>query len=203
MATERTEVKDGIDLDLLTRVMSDFKQLPPDERQILLQLVATNFKISTPNTRQSVSVHEALTEESGQIISPGRFSEDRSMSPKDFIMEKQPRTDVEKVACLAYYLTHYKNTPHFRTLDISKMNTDAAQPKFSNAAMAVDNATKSGYLVPATKGNKQLSARGEQFVQALPDRDAAKEVMSNTRIRRRTRKQLPKKATKIVSRRNA
>jgi hypothetical protein len=202
MTTEITEVKDGIDLDVLTRVMSDFKQLPPDERQILLQLVATNFKISVPNTRQSVSVHEALTEESGQISSPGRFSEDRSMSPKDFIMEKQPRTDVEKVACLAYYLTHYKNTPHFRTLDISKMNTDAAQPKFSNAAMAVDNATKSGYLVPATKGNKQLSARGEQFVQALPDRDAAKEVMSNTRIRRRTRKQLPKKAPKVASRRN-
>lgn len=124
------------------------------------------------------------------------------MSPKDFIMEKQPRTDVERVASLAYYLTHYKNTPHFRTLDISKMNTEAAQPKFSNAAMAVDNATKTGYLVPATKGNKQLSARGEQFVQALPDRDAAKEVMSNTRQRRRTRKQVPKKPPKVASRRN-
>ncbi len=203
MATETSEVIDGIDLDLLTRVMSDFKQLLPDERQTLLQLVATNFKIGIPNTKRLATVHETASDESGEIISsPGRFSEDRSISPKDFIMEKQPRTDVEKVACLAYYLTHYKNTPHFRTLDISKMNTDAAQPKFSNAAMAVDNATKSGYLVPATKGNKQLSARGEQFVQALPDRDAAKEVMSNTRIRRRTRKQLPKKTPKVASRRN-
>ena len=202
MATETTEVKDGIDLDVLTRVMTYFKQLPPDERQILLQLIATNFKIGIPNTNQSVSAQETATEDPSEISRPGRFSEDRSMSPKDFIMEKQPRTDVERVASLAYYLTHYKNTPHFRTLDISKMNTDAAQPKFSNAAMAVDNATKTGYLVPATKGNKQLSARGEQFVQALPDRDAAKEVMSNTRHRRRTRKQMPKKPPKVVSRRN-
>lgn len=202
MPTEKIEVKDGIDIDVLTRVMSDFKQLLPDERQILLQLIATNFKIGVPNTTKLASVHEAVTEESGETTSPGRFSEDRSISPKDFIMEKQPRTDVERVACLAYYLTHYRNTPHFRTLDISKMNTDAAQPKFSNAAKAVDNATQSGYLVPATKGTKQLSAPGEQFVQALPDRDAAKEVMTKTKQRRRTRKQIPKKRPKTAYRRN-
>ena len=35
------------------------------------------------------------------------------MSPKDFLMEKAPNTDVERIACLAYYLTHYRSTPHF------------------------------------------------------------------------------------------
>jgi len=116
------------------------------------------------------------------------FSEDRSISPKQFMFEKQPRTDVEKVACLAYYLTHYLGTPHFKTLDISKLNTDAAQVKFSNPAVAVDNATKQNYLVPASKGSKQLSALGEQFVLALPDRDRAKQVMANARPRRRAKK---------------
>jgi len=99
------------------------------------------------------------------------FSEDRSIKPKQFMFQKQPRTDVEKVACLAYYLTHYRDTPYFKTLDISKLNTEAAQVKFSNAAVAVENATRLRYLVPATKGNKQLSSLGEQFVLALPDRD--------------------------------
>jgi len=198
MATETTGVKDGIDLEVLTRVMSDFKQLLPDERQILLQLIATNFKIGTPTVRTPTGLQRVLTDETAEVGSPGSFSEDRSISPKEFMTEKQPRTDVERVACIAYYLTHYKGTPHFKTLDISKMNTEAAQPKFSNAANAVDNATKLGYLVPATKGNKQLSARGEQFVQALPDRDAAKDVMSKTRQRKRTRKKTPK----VASRRN-
>jgi len=65
-------------------------------------------------------------------------------------MEKQPRTDVERVACLAYYLTHYRNTPYFKTLDLGKLNTEAAQPKFSNAAYASNNALKMGYLVDCT-----------------------------------------------------
>ncbi|HXM22491.1 MAG TPA: hypothetical protein VN948_14640 [Terriglobales bacterium] len=104
------------------------------------------------------------------------------------MLEKQPRTDVEKVACLAYYLTHYRETPFFKTLDISKLNTEAAQTKFANPTVAVDNAGKQNYLVPASKGNKQLSALGEQFVQALPDRDKARAIMANARPRRKSRK---------------
>ena len=46
--------------------------------------------------------------------------------------------------------------PHFRTVDISKLNTEAAQIKFANAAYTVTNATNAGFLVPAGKGNKQL-----------------------------------------------
>ncbi len=101
------------------------------------------------------------------------------------MFQKQPKTDVERATCLAYYLTHYRDTPYFKTLDISKLNTEAAQVKFSNAAVAVDNATKSRYLVAATKGNKQLSSLGEQFVLALPDRDKVKEVMNHIRPKRR------------------
>ncbi len=102
--------------------------------------------------------------------------------------EKQPKTDVERVACLAYYLAHFRRTPYFKTLDISKLNTEAAQIKFSNPTVAVDNATKLGYLVPASKGNKQVSHIGEQFVQALPDRDKAKATMVQSRPRRRKRR---------------
>ena len=75
-------------------------------------------------------------------------------------------------------------------MDLSILNTEGAQSKFSNAAYAVENATKLGYLVPGTKGHKQLSAIGEKFVLALPDRDAAKEVMSNARRKRKPRKSL-------------
>ena len=113
------------------------------------------------------------------------FSTDTAMSPKEFMYEKQPRTDVERVACLAYYLTQYRATPNFKTLDLSKLNTDAAQPKFSNAANSVNNAVKLRYLVPANKGYRQLSAAGEQFVRALPDRVAAKAAMEAARPRRR------------------
>jgi hypothetical protein len=176
-----TDEKRRRELEILKRILGDLQELDPEGRLRVLQTASTYYQLSpTLQPRPPVSGSD-----DGR---PGPFSEDRSISPKDFIMQKQPQTDVETVACLAYYLTHYRDTPHFKTLDISKLNTDAAQPKFSNAPVAVDNAMKTGYLVPATKGNKQLSGPGELFVLKLPDRDAARVAMATTRLRRKSKK---------------
>ena len=182
---------EAAEVELLTRMLADLRKLSPASREKLLQMVLTFFGMPLRQGFRVTQPTEALPSQ----LSPGsiaeaasRFSEDRSITPKQFIAEKQPRTDVEKVACLAYYLTHYRETPHFRTLDISKLNTEAAQIKFSNPAFAVENAAKMNYLVPASKGAKQLSYFGEQFVQALPDRERAKAVMAHARPRRKTRK---------------
>jgi hypothetical protein len=115
-----------------------------------------------------------------------QFTEEaEAPTSKAFMLNKSPKTDVERVACLAYYLAHYRDTPHIKTRDISALNTESAHRKFSNPAQAVDNATKLGYLVPSVKGSKQLSATGEQFVEALPDREAAKDVLTHG-LQRRT-----------------
>ena len=108
-------------------------------------------------------------------------------SPKDFLFQKQPTTDIERIACLAYYLTHYRNTPHFKAVDISKLNTEAAQRKFANASSSVNNATQAGYLAPVSGGSKQLAAEGERFVDALPDRASAKAAFGNRKARRQRR----------------
>jgi hypothetical protein len=174
------------EVELLTSIVSQLSKVDAEIRERIIQSVAAFFA-TTLRGAGSAARHQsgsvALT-----LPPAATFSEDRSISPKQFMLEKQPRTDVEKVACLAYYLTHYRNTAHFKTLDISKLNTEAAQVKFSNAAVAVDNAVKTNYLVPATKGNKQVSALGEQFVQALPDREKAKAIMASARPRRKARR---------------
>jgi hypothetical protein len=119
------------------------------------------------------------------------FSTDSDMSPKEFILTKQPRSDVERIAALAYYLAHYRDIQQFKTLDLSKLNTEAAQPKFSNAASSANNAVKQGYLIPTTRGQRQLSAAGERFVSALPDREAARAAMSAAKPRRRQKRSRP------------
>lgn len=119
------------------------------------------------------------------------FSEHTELSPKAFLLEKSPQTKTERVACLAYYLTHYRETPHFKTFDISKLNTEAAQPKFSNAAYFLNEALKAGLLVPGPRASKQISAIGEQFVQALPDRAAAQSVLTVKKERRPKRTTTP------------
>ena len=100
---------------------------------------------------------------------------------------------MERVACLAYYLAHYRDQLHFKTADIRALNTEAAQRKFSNTAAAVGNAMNYGYLAPAIKGMKQLSAGGEMYVEALPDREAANSAMAHARPKRQVPKSVLRK----------
>ena len=104
------------------------------------------------------------------------------------MFHKRPGTQIERVACLAYYLTHHRDTPHFKTTDISKLNTEAAQTKLPNASYSVNDATRSGLLATAAKGMKQLSPMGEKYVEALPDHAAAKALASTLKGRRSRRK---------------
>jgi hypothetical protein len=155
------------ELDLLQQIIKILTPLTSDDQQRLLQTVCTFFKIpmTVGNVEAQSAISSQLVQDTLDQVRP--FSDHPEITPKQFILEKEPRTDIERVVCLAFYLTHYRGIPYFKTLDISKLNTEAAQVKFSNTTYAVQNATNKGYLVPATKGNKQISAFGEKFVQAL------------------------------------
>jgi len=169
--------------EILQTILSALRPLDSEDRKRILVTVATFYQLDASGLRTTPST-SASTQDSTTRIP---FSSGESTTPKEFLVEKRPGTDVERVACLAYYLTHYKNQPKFKTLDISKLNTDAAQPKFANTAVAVKNAIRLGYLAPASQGMRQLSAAGEQFVRALPDRAAARNIMASLRPRK-TRK---------------
>lgn len=105
--------------------------------------------------------------------------------PKAFMAAKQPKTDIERMACLAYFLTHHRNQPTFRTSDLRKMNIDAAGPRLSNPSVAARNAVNQGYLSLAGGGRKQLAVRGEAVVLALPNRASVKTALDQHPIRKR------------------
>lgn len=91
-----------------------------------------------------------------------------------------PKTDVLKITCLAYFLTHSRQQPHFKTHELTKLNTEGGGTPFSNASVAVENATKQNkYLASVGKGNKQITALGEDVVVAMPDDEAVKAVLAN------------------------
>src|SRR5205809_865068 len=92
--------------DILQRVIEALRDLDSDGRARILQTVAIFFDVGPVGGQQSTTTRsKGLPSE--EMPRPS-FSEDRSMSPKDFLLDKQARTDVERVACLAYYLTHYR-----------------------------------------------------------------------------------------------
>lgn len=178
--------------EALSDVIAILQELSDETRHKVLRTVSVFFDGTATVSGRSESSNSHSSHRSAQV-SP-TFSENRQMSPKAFLAEKNPKTDVERIACLAFYLTHFRETPYFKTADLTKLNTEAAQSRFSNAAVATGNASAYGYLAPATRGQRQLSAAGEMFVNALPDRDSAKQAMIN--MRRRKSKRSKKKTSK-------
>lgn len=172
-------------IEALTTILSVLRPLEVEEQKRTLLAVATFLGIPIGNTERMVYPSVSEVENQKKEVS---FSENRTISPKEFLRDKSPKTDIERITCLAYYLTHYRDTPYFKTVDLSTLNTEAAQPKLSNPTVAVDNATKNGYLVQAVRGSKQISAVGETLVSALPDREKAKASVANMKVKRRVKR---------------
>jgi hypothetical protein len=183
VTTGPTAVKTTDEADVLQRMIADLSSLPDDSRKRLIDTVCVFLGMSNPSRNDSVS-HAVAPQVMSPRSSGFQFSEEDAPSVKQFLHDKNPQTDVERVACLAYYLARYRATPHVKTKDVTELNRESAHRPFSNTAFAVDNATKTGYLVPSIKGSKQISAYGERFVEALPDREAAKEIMAAARAGR-------------------
>jgi hypothetical protein len=179
--------------EALTKILSALEPFDSSTRTRLIDSIRTFYGMDKTRATHSV-VFEPVQSTAGTHGSePMQFSKRASLSPKDFLHQKQPHTDVERVACLAYYLTHYRDQPQFKTVDLSALNTEAAQIKLSNPSYALQNAYNTGLLTNASKGFKQLSAIGERYVDALPDRDAAREAVRAGRRKRRVRKPIPPK----------
>ena len=189
---------EDISIEDLTAVLAICQRLQPRGRRRLIDTITTFFGVGNPPGFMDIRGFSTPSERPYSSPTP-ELPEKADLSAKDFILQKQPQTGVERVVCLAFYLTHYRDTPHFKTLDISKLNTEAAQPKFANAALTVNDATKSGYLISVTKGNKQLSAAGELFVHALPNREEARAAMASARPKRRRKASANKSGKEVVN----
>ncbi|MCH8147635.1 MAG: hypothetical protein IH987_06510 [Planctomycetes bacterium] len=189
MTEHQTSGKDATDFEAAQDIAIILRDRDKDEQERILRWVSESLQL--PSAAVGPPRHNTVSIRGGpqdvHIATNDRklsFADRETLSPKAFLHEKQPKTDIERVACLAYFLAYYRDTPHFKTLDISKLNTEAAQLKFSNPAHTVANATKGGLVAPAGKGAKQISAIGERFVDALPNRDDAKSVLGRMRRRR-------------------
>jgi hypothetical protein len=173
------------ELDAMRTCAIALEQLTDDAKGRTLQWLIERYSHASARDLGK----EATAALSRTVGVPGTSASSGSgLTPKRFVQEKSPRTDVERIAVLAYYLANYRDIEHFKTADLTALNTEAAQRRLSNAADAASNATKSsGFLADAGKGMRQLTAKGEEAVEALPDREALKAVMARHASPRRRR----------------
>lgn len=164
--------------DVVAKIIADLASLDDDQRARVLRTVASFYgaPISNPKTFETTS-STTNSSDGGEY----------DLSPKDFMLEKRPQTDGERLACLGFYLSHFRNITEFKTEDLVELNNEAKQLRF-NAIEAAKNAVKRGLLLPSGQGRRQLSALGEEVVKALPDRDAVKNALINVKPRRKIRR---------------
>ena len=181
---EQDRNNDQSTFDVVDKVIQNLLPLDPYGRLRVYRTIGTFFGLEDSFPKVDRKVDNRVSE---NVSREPKFSGSGDPTPKEFLLQKQPKTNVERVACLAYYLARFRKIDAFKTIDISKLNTEAAQTKLTNASNAVNNAVKAGFLAAANKGMRQLSAQGEQYVEALPDRDAAKTVKPKPSKRSRRR----------------
>lgn len=157
----------------LVAVVKALEPLGDDERRWVLQSAASRW---TLNLQMPASAGNSGANNTNQsAVGSGGTPQANAQDAKAFMKLKDPKSDLQRIAALAYHLTHGKNLPIFKTRDLTTANTDAKGPKF-HIPRAVGNAAraKCGYLSAVGGGKKQLSSYGEEIVEALPDQEAVK-----------------------------
>src|SRR5436305_6816499 len=116
-----SEPKEHNELEALQTIISSLSPFKRDAQLRLLAAVTTflNLRgVTFPSAVESRNVWEDFFPSPTNPMPPQpslsdanrpKFSNRPDLSPKQFVMEKEPRTDLERAATLAFYLTHYRN----------------------------------------------------------------------------------------------
>jgi hypothetical protein len=170
----------------LSGVMAAIKPLTSEQCRDVLKTAAEWSGVEAPpaGLKPPATGQSSGTPVSGGVA--GTHIDLKSTSPKDFLKAKQPKTDVQRVVCLGYILTNIKGQTKFKTADLTSINEEARGDSFSNLAVSLANATKQNRYFSSVKGGfKQLTATGEQAVEALPNQELVKEVGKVPRKKRK------------------
>ena len=187
MATEKDDEDiEALIFDRVQTVVQAMLDLKPESRLRIYRTAGAFFGFEPKDPEPPDSARDARDPYFPPREGPGA---------KEFLLQKQPTTVIERVACLAYYLKEYRESPHFKTIDINKLNTEAAQPKLANASAAINNALTAGLVIQVGGGMRQISAHGEIYVETLPDRVAAKAATASQRVRKQRKTQGRKEST--------
>jgi len=183
----------------LVVVVKALENLSVEDRQWVLQSAAsrwnTNYNITANMGGFAVSANAVTGVQNANHVVPAKSAAEMQ-NVRAFIRAKNPKTDVQRVACLVYYLTQTTGQLGFSSKDINQAHVDSGGSKI-NMTRALDNATRqSKYISSRGSNEKQLTTLGEDVVAALPDQAAVRavEVAMKSRGKVRKKKKGKKKA---------
>jgi hypothetical protein len=176
------------EIEALSDVLTALSALQTDDEK--------RWVLETASTRVGVALATGASVSATTAGGARTATNNSSLTPKEFMRSKEPKSDVQRIACLAYYLTNHRETAQFKSADLWALNTEAAGPKI-NMSRAVNNATaQNGYLASAGGGRKQITALGEDVANALPNQEAVKAVEEQVGKPKRKKKSASRKIVK-------
>lgn len=183
----------GQEMSAIQTALEAIASIEEGSRAFALETIANRLKIKSP-VGDDKSGNESNDGQSG-ASSAANESSDLKLTPKQFIAKKKPNSESQQIACLAYYLTYFRDQSHFKTADLTALNIESAARKISNASRASDSAVwQYNYLAQAGKGNRQITPFGEEIVNALPDIEKVRQLTAeNKSPRRKTAKKTKSK----------
>ena len=130
-----------------------------DEKFIDKQLKSFNDKYSISKTGgakiESPIIKASLSQEKGK----------KTLSPGEFVRQKNPSSGTEKIMVLAKYLEDYRSLSEFTIKDINKVAKESKLGIIDNSYYSMG--LKQGFLNKIKYGKYQLTLTGEDAVLAM------------------------------------
>ena len=181
--------------DVVGKLYELLKDLDPSERLRVVQAALTLFG-------ESADALSDGAEDNAQKGSSGARANRTGAMPnseQDYFAAKQPRNKGEELAVAARFLEQTEQEETYTREDLKRV-IGAARRNFDvrNFSRDITNATnQAGFFNRGTgRGKYKLSYYGQQYVDALPDRDKAKKARRPGRKSKTGKKAKRKSASK-------
>jgi hypothetical protein len=160
-------MEDSKHISALTQILEILQRLSPERRrQVLEAVVAFHSEASRVSSDPLALPVEVVPGKTAQVP----FSERRDITVNEFLLQKQPKTGMEKAVCLAFYLKHYVGLPKFKPSDITRLNAEVSGGSVAELSRRIYDATSKRYLTKFSDGRREITSRGEIFVLSLPEK---------------------------------
>ncbi|MBX3590047.1 MAG: hypothetical protein KF755_03970 [Burkholderiaceae bacterium] len=144
-------------------VINTLQPLSVDERAQVLHAAAALYSIQLASARQS-HVHQSALQQAPSSAQ-ARPESQKPVSVGEFVREKSPATNAQRIACFAYYRERFEHHEHFSRSDLSGYFAAARLPKPGNFDRDYNNAVKENWIHDSG-AESYLTQTGEAAVSA-------------------------------------
>jgi len=104
-----------------------------------------------------------VLENNKQAVTSNSF--EKKVSIKEFIIKKNPRNDVQKTLCIAFYLEKYENRERFTSKEVADFFKKSKLSPPENVPDKVQKAIGHGWLTQDKLGEFYVTLTGEKIVE--------------------------------------